>query len=246
MAKEPHDSQGDVKIVNWVRVAALGLALLIQPAAAQTAVSDLEGIWVVERTYAPVLRGELEVMRDGDLWRGAIGGEHAEARRENGAVRLSFGNHGAFRGALGRNGALSGVWIQPNSDAEERDDPTAASQSFASELTFTRNGRNWRAQVRPLDGRFTLYLRVFRDADGNLIGAFRNHEINSNGRASHFRLRKTGPALSFLAPFDDGHNKSRLSRLITPPAPSVVNVDAIHTEGELPTAQRDDGFWRGA
>ena len=204
--------------MNCVRVAALGLALLIQPAAAQTAVSDLEGIWVVERTYAPVLRGELEVMRDGDLWRGAIGGEHAEARRENGAVRLSFGNHGAFRGALGRNGALSGVWIQPNSDAEERDDPTAASQSFASELTFARNGRDgWRAQVHPLDGRFALYLRVFRDADGNLIGAFRNHEINSNGRGSHFRLTETGDTLTFLARFDDGREVSHTATHLRDP-----------------------------
>jgi len=185
-------------------MAALSLVLLALPAAAQNAGADLEGLWVVERDYAPTLRGELRVSQTGDVWRAEIGGQTAEARAEVGIVRISFGDHGSFRGRVTR-GALSGVWIQPNSDAEERDDPTATSQSFATPLSFARDGRNaWRADVRPLDGRFTLYLRVFRNAEGELIGAFRNHEINSNGRASHFRVSEEGDAITFLARFDDG------------------------------------------
>lgn len=195
-------------------MAALSLALLAQPAAAQNASSELEGLWVVERTYAPALRGDLIVTQSGDAWRGSIGGATAEARAENGIVRLSFGNHGAFRGRV-QNRALNGVWIQPSSDAEERDDPTATSQSFASPLTLRADGAGrWLGLVRPLDGRFTLYLRVFRDTDGNLIGAFRNQEINSNGRASHFRVSEEGDAISFVARFDDGrevrHTATRL------------------------------------
>ncbi len=198
-----------------MRLAALSLALLAGPVAAQTPEPSLEGIWVVERNYAPTLRGDLELRLEGDAWRGAIGGQQAQARAENGAVRLSFANHGSFRGVIARDGALSGVWIQPNSDAEGRDDPTAASQSFAAPLALTRAGPNaWRANVQPLDGHFTLYLRVFRDAEGDLIGAFRNHEINSNGRASHFRLTETDDALTFFARFDDGrevrHTATRL------------------------------------
>lgn len=190
-------------------MAALGLALLAGPVAAQTTASDLEGLWVVQRDYAPVLRGELEISRDGDTWRGAIGGQQAEARAERGEVRLSFANHGAFRGVVGRNGALSGVWIQLNSDAEERDDPTAASQSFASPLALARHGAVWRANVRPLDGRFTLYLRIFRDAEGRLTGAFRNHEINSRGGASHFRVSEEGDAIHFVASLDGGQEVRR-------------------------------------
>jgi CubicO group peptidase (beta-lactamase class C family) len=185
-------------------MAALSLMLLALPAAAQNAGSELEGLWVVERTYAPALRGELSVTQEGDLWRGTIGDATAEARAQEGEVRLGFGNRGSFRGRVER-GALRGVWIQPNSDAEERDDPTATSQSFASPLILQRNGRNaWRGVVQPLDGRFTLYLRVFRDAEGDLIGAFRNHEINSNGRASQFRVSAEGEAINFAARFDDG------------------------------------------
>src|SRR5262245_40217727 len=104
-----------------MRMAALSLMLLAQPAAAQNAGAELEGLWVVERNYAPTLRGELTITQSGDVWRGAIGGQQAEARAENGVIRLTFGNHGGFRGRVER-GALRGVWIQPNSDAEDRDD----------------------------------------------------------------------------------------------------------------------------
>lgn len=185
-------------------MAALSLMLLAQPAAAQNAGAELEGLWVVERTYAPRLRGELIIARDGETWRGAIGGQTAEAQAQDGEVQLSFGAHGAFRGSS-ENGALRGVWIQPSSDAEERDDPTAAAQSFAAPLSLRRSGRNaWRGDVRPLDGRFTLYLRIFRNDEGALIGAFRNHEINSRGGASQFRVSEDQDALTFVARFDDG------------------------------------------
>ncbi len=201
--------------MKWMQVAALSLALLVQPAAAQVADAGLEGLWVIERPYMPTLRGDLSIRRNGYLWTADIGGQHTEARAEAGVVRLSFANHGSFRGALTRSGALSGVWIQPNSDAEDRDDNTATSQSFAAPLTLQRNGHNaWRATVRPLDGRFTLYLRIFRDSEGKLIAAFRNHEINSRGGASQFQLSEEGDALTFLVRQDNGqeirHTATRL------------------------------------
>lgn len=204
--------------MSWIRVIGLSVALLAQPAAAQSTASELEGLWVVERTFAPSLRGELAISRDGDAWRGEIAGARAEARSNNGAIRLDFGVHGAFRGALARNGALRGVWIQPTARAEERDDPTATSQSFAHPLTLARNGRDaWRAQVRPLDGRFTLYLRIFRDAEGNLLGAFRNHEINSRGGASQFRVSEEDDAINFVARFDDGQEVRRIATRLRGP-----------------------------
>ena len=191
--------------MNWICSIALGLALLVQPAVAQTAASDLEGLWVVQRTYAPTLRGQLTASREGDAWRGEIGGARAESRSEDGVVRLIFGAHGSFRGILDRHDALTGVWIQPNSAAEGRDDPTAASQSFATPLRLTRNGRNaWRANVTPLDGSFTLFLRVFRSPEGELLAAFRNHEINSNGGASRYVVTEAADAIHFIARFDDG------------------------------------------
>jgi hypothetical protein len=76
------------------------LVLGLAPAAAQTdPSSELEGLWVVERTYAPTLRGELVVTRQGGVWRASIGGQSAEAS----SPAFSFGNHGAFRGRVERS-----------------------------------------------------------------------------------------------------------------------------------------------
>jgi hypothetical protein len=121
--------------MKWIKAAALSLAFLAQPAAAQT--SDLEGLWVVEREYAPTLRGELVVSRQGDAWRAEIAGAGVEIAGADETLRFDFGDHGAFRGRL-VSGAIQGVWLQPNSDAENRDDPTATSQAFATPLTLNR------------------------------------------------------------------------------------------------------------
>ncbi len=252
--------------MRWVWVVLVSLMLGLAPAAAQTdPASELEGLWVVERTYAPTLRGDLVVTRQGDVWRASIGGQNAEAL----SPVFSFGNHGAFRGRVER-GSLRGVWIQPTSDAEERDDPTATSQSFAQPIVLTRNGANrWRGTVTPLDGRFRVYLRVFRNDEGALIAAFRNHEINSNGRASHFRITEEGDAIQFVARYDDGrevrHTATRLRdpdriRIFWPDVGSDLEFQRIEvsaTDDYLPRdigvapyvyqrpAQIDDG-WRTA
>ncbi len=229
--------------MKLIRSLALGLALLAQPAAAQVAISELEGLWVVERRTAPTLRGELSLTRNGDAWRGVLGGRSAEAQAENGVVRLSFGNNGIFRGVVARNGTLSGVWIQPNSAAEERDDPTAASQSFATPLTIRNSGRNaWHADVRPLDGRFTVYLRIFRDPEGNLIAAFRNHEINSRGGASQFRLTADGEVVNFVARFDDGQEVRHTGTHLREPDRIRVFWPDIGSELEWRRASADESI----
>lgn len=198
-------------MMRWLWVVLMSFMLGFAPAAAQTdPASELEGLWVVERTYAPLLRGELVVTRQGGVWRASIGGQSAEAS----SPTFSFGDHGAFRGRVERN-TLRGVWIQPTSDAEERDDPTATSQSFAQPIVLRRDGANrWRGTVTPLDGRFRVYLRVFRNEQGAYIAAFRNHEINSNGRASHFRIAVDSDAITFSAPVANGedivHEATRL------------------------------------
>ena len=252
--------------MRWVWMVLASLMLGLAPAAAQTdPASELEGLWVVERTYAPALRGDLVVTRHGDTWRASIGGQSAEAA----SPAFSFGNHGAFRGRVER-GVLRGVWIQPTSDAEERDDPTATSQSFAQPILLTRDGANrWRGTVTPLDGRFRVYLRVFRNDQGAYVAAFRNHEINSNGRASHFRIAVDSDAITFSAPVANGeeivHEATRLRdpdrlRIFWPDVGSELDfarVDVAQDPIYLPRrvgvapyvyqrpAQIDDG-WRTA
>jgi hypothetical protein len=44
----------------------------------------------------------------------------------------------------------------------------------------------WRGAVRPLEERFTLYLKIYRNPGSLLVGAFRNPEMNSNGAPHYF------------------------------------------------------------
>ena len=49
---------------------------------------------------------------------------------------------------------------------------------------------------------FTLYLKIFRGADGALMGAFRNSEQNSYGGAMQFFVSRDGNAQAFRARAD--------------------------------------------
>jgi CubicO group peptidase (beta-lactamase class C family) len=85
-------------------------------------------------------------------------------------------------------------WIRPGITADPRF-PQGSSQPFATPLT---------AAIRGLPNPFTLYLKVFRDGQGTLLGAFRNHDQNSNGGASWFRVSRSGDAVRFEAGGDPG------------------------------------------
>lgn len=185
--------------MKWVLAAALA-ALLGTSAWAQdaTGADTLQGMWV-SRTVFPSLSGELVVDRQGGVWRAHLGGEEAQfAAPNNGDVRFAFGDRGEFRGRLARNGAIEGFWIRPRSGV-----PTAPPQRFASPLTLRRAGAAWRGEVVPLRDSFTLYLRIFRDEEGVLMGAFRNPEYNARGGASRLPVTREGDAVTFLIRADD-------------------------------------------
>jgi CubicO group peptidase (beta-lactamase class C family) len=78
-------------------------------------------------------------------------------------------------------------------------------QAFATPLTLARTAANtWRGEVRPLEHRFHLYLRIFRrEEDGLLIGALRNPELNAIGGASRFRVTRDGNKIRFRERYDD-------------------------------------------
>jgi CubicO group peptidase (beta-lactamase class C family) len=177
-------------------LACAALAAARPPLAAQPAApaDSLVGIWVSENLYGPVLRGELTVTRGARGWRAAIGGARAEFRPAGDSVRFDFGGGGGFRGVMGAGErTIGGWWLQPA-------DSRGMIQAMASPLVLRRAADGaWRAIVRPLDQRFTLYLRVFRGADGGLVAAFRNPEYNLRGGASQFRVRLEGDSVRFTA-----------------------------------------------
>ncbi len=202
---------------SWLIAAALVLA--VAPAAltqapepareqaqAATAQDPLVGIWATETTFGPALRGELTVTREGLSWRATLASAESRFDVTSDSIRCAFsGNLGQFRGALTDDGrTITGFWLQPSSVTEERPDPVGSRQAFATPLVLQRARRDvWRGTVQPLEERFTLYLRIFRNADGSLTGAFRNPDLNSNGGASHFRVSREGDSVWFSARFDD-------------------------------------------
>ena len=180
----------------------LVLSLSSSRGQSQATVDQLTGIWASETKFIPALKGELTVARRGSTWQATLSGTEARFRVRGASVGFWFhGNLGQFRGALTGDGrAIEGFWLQPSGGTEAEPNPNASSQPFATPLTLRRVGRGvWRGLVRPLEESFTLYLKIFRNAEGSLTGAFRNPEINSNGGASHFSVTREGDAVSFSA-----------------------------------------------
>ena len=189
------------------RIGSLWIVLLLIAAALPAATDDsLAGIWASETTFGPALRGELTVAREGSSWRATISNAETKFQAASDTVRFAFPGHlGRFRGTLSSRGqTITGFWIQAQGTTEERPDPVGSRQAFATPLVLQRAGRNvWRGMVRPLDQRFSLYLKVYRDADGVLVGAFRNPDFNSNGGASLFRVAQEGEKVLLTARPDE-------------------------------------------
>jgi CubicO group peptidase (beta-lactamase class C family) len=202
---------------RWLIAAALVLA--IAPAAQTqvpgrareqgqpaTAHDPLVGVWANETTFGPALRGELIVTRDGSSLRARLGSAESKCDEAGDSIRCALpGNLGRFCGALTDDGrTITGFWLQPSGVTGDRPDPVGSRQAFATPLVLQRAGHDvWRGTVRPLEERFTLYLRIFRDAEDSLVAAFRNPEINSVGGASHFQVTQKGDSVTFSARFDD-------------------------------------------
>ncbi|HEX8642894.1 MAG TPA: serine hydrolase [Allosphingosinicella sp.] len=182
---------------------ALFCLLLAAPAAAQSA-DPLIGLWGLQLDFGPELRGELVVRRSGRAWTARIGDARTSFAPVDGQVRFDFAGRGAFRGRLTAAG-LEGFWLQPSGAIEDRRDPGGSGQPFATPLFLRPAGPGeLRAAVVPLDGRYTLWLSIFRAPDGALMAAFRNPEMNSNGGASRFNVSREGDAVRFRLRHEGG------------------------------------------
>ena len=201
---------------TWLLLAALGLAM--DPAAEgqpqgtrpSPAHDDaLVGIWSFVTNFAPAPKGSLTVVRDSSTWRASLAGSEVQFSVKGQAVRFAFpGGLGRFRGAL-TNGerTVAGFWIRPGVTNDPRY-PGGSSQPFATPLALQSTGRNvWRGTVSTLESSFTLYLRIFRNEEGALVGAFRNPDQNSQGGAMQFLLTREDHLVRFIAqrnPTDPG------------------------------------------
>jgi CubicO group peptidase (beta-lactamase class C family) len=182
------------RFVNRALFGFIGLALTLPNLSAQTTPTpddSLIGIWSSETRFGPELEGELTVRRDSSRWRAALRSADARFAVAGNAVRFSFpDDHGRFRGELSADRrAITGFWIQP---------PGSFGQAYASPLVLRRTGSNvWRGTVRPLEDRFNLYLKIFRDAGGSLSAAFRNPERGAYGPSMQLQVTREGESVTF-------------------------------------------------
>lgn len=181
--------------MKWLGLAAIGLFCRAGAAVGQSGLpnDDLVGLWGSEAVFGPQVRGELTLERSGRGWTARIAGFEQAFSANGDSVRFRLaGGQGEFLGKLGRAGKpLLGFWIQP----------PGPSYAFVTPVTLTPiTMTTWRGQVRPLEERFSLYLKVDRQPDGTLRGSFHNPESRWNGRAAWFTVNRDGDHVTFTDP----------------------------------------------
>jgi len=196
---------------KWIAAATSALAIA-RVAGAQPADDQLIGIWASETVFGPNVHGELTVVREGADWRAALSGTELHSARYSPAFVFP-GTRALFNGSLSEDeSAINGFWFQPSSVTAERPDPVGSRQAFATPVVLQRvNSGMWHGTVRPLEERFSLYLRIYQDAEGLLFGAFRNPDFNSNGGSSLFQVTHKGDSVLLTARPDETQPEIRYS-----------------------------------
>jgi CubicO group peptidase (beta-lactamase class C family) len=156
-------------------------------------VPALAGLWGSESVLGPQVRGALTLERQGGRWIARIGGYELDAPVAGDEVRFELSDGaGGLRARLEDQGRwVRGFWIQHG----EMLGP------YATPVTLARvRADAWRGTVRPLAERFSLYLMIRRDEQGELHGAFHNPQANWRGGATSFRIVPEDGKLTLVDP----------------------------------------------
>lgn len=192
--------------MTLIRAAFIVALIAIEPPPLSAQAPVPVGIWVSETVNGSALRGTLTITRDGSNWTARIQSAEVRFLTKGDSVRFAFPSElGYFRGALAKDShSISGFWVQPKeAKPATRDDPGGLSQSFATPLTLRAATANrFTGEVVPLIDRYTLYLHMWRSPSGNIVGAFRNPELNHSGGSSTFRVTHVGDSLIFSTKAD--------------------------------------------
>jgi CubicO group peptidase (beta-lactamase class C family) len=185
-----------------VRAFAAGIVMACALASAQAqsqtdADADIVGLWFYQTHFPVGLEGELTITRRGERWRASIGGQEAEGGAQGRFVRMHFPGDGAvLRGYLDARGRLERAYWARREMTHDPRYPEGAAQAYAGPLTLRADGASrWRASVEPLADPLTLYLNLYRDAEGVLRAAIRNPEHNRHGPAMQLYVSRDGPTL---------------------------------------------------
>ena len=208
---------GEQKIMKLVTVIAVSTAFVISTNGiaqdAKPADDALIGLWGSESFMGPYLRGPITVANDGGTWKAIVSSTETKFIPSGDSVRFTFaGGLGEFRGAFARKRTvIEGWWIQPDGTKQQGPhDPGGLSQPFATRVTLALARPNlWLGNIVPLDDTFTLYLEMWRDTSGHLIGAFRNPELNLRGGSAQFHVSLVNDSVVFSARPDSSEPEIR-------------------------------------
>ncbi|MEX0733582.1 MAG: serine hydrolase [Steroidobacteraceae bacterium] len=198
---------------------------------------SLIGIWSYATSFGSPLEGELTVAREGAGWSARIAETEVRFQSPPERIRFEFPDGGGhFRGALTADG-IHGFWIRPGVTIDPRY-PGGSSQPFTTPLVLSSAGPDtWRGTVRPLANSFTLYLRIFRNEEGTLVGAFRNPEQHSHGPAMQYRVTQKANIVRFTAGADPAAPEYQLEATRMP-APDRLCIAWEYAGGAIELLRR--------
>lgn len=208
------------------------------------AANQLDGLWAFEANFGPSLRDEVTVTSVGRRWRASAGTLDVPAALDGRNLRFAFEKFGGFRGRISPDGkVIEGFWLQPSGVTDNRPEAAGSAQPFATPMALRRKSAHvWRGTVVPLNDRFTLYLSMFRNQKGDLVGAFRNPELNSNGGASRFLVKRLGDKLRF----EMKNGNREVSRDATYfSSPERINIKWQQFQRAIELTRRDPGLAAG-
>lgn len=164
-----------LKTSSLVLIATVSLLAAVPSEFVNNDPKELAGLWYAKLRYGPDIRGTLEIAQVGSALRAEIAGRSAPVRVVADTVSFQLaGDLGAFIGRFQRNRErIVGHWIQPATTA-------IGPHASPSVLVRVADGR-WRGTVRPLDSKFTMYLKVRPRPDGT-VGAFLKNPERNIGR----------------------------------------------------------------
>lgn len=224
--------------IFWKQVAALlVIAAAVASSTAQitddrTSNEQLIGFWTNVTSFADPTPRELVVTRKGKVWRARLAGVESSFEPAD-EVRFSITGYGTFRGRLDRRkNVINGFWIGELGQRPGLVNPYAP-QAYTAPVALKRSGRDrWAGMIYPLEQRITGYIKIFLDANGALLAAFRNPEANLVGGAMQYRVSRDGENVTFTAGPNPAKPTAKLSAVLKT-SPDRLRVSWPDLGGEV-------------
>lgn len=155
---------------------------------------SLAGLWGVEQSFGPLVRGELTIDGRQAPWTASTSGFQALVQRSGDRITLVLpGGAGEFRGHLDTAGrVIDGDWLQPAGVVNNNRYATPVRLSAVSP-------RVWRGSVVPEDDRISFYVSIQSQPGGALRAVIINPEFNLFRRRS-YDVTLHGSAVTFTNP----------------------------------------------